>query len=53
MQKILLNFESYNLTSRFSNATVATYEMDYGKGKSDKPWNLGTYLGIQGILKLF
>ncbi len=31
--KILLNFEAYNLTSRFSNATVDTYEMDYGKGK--------------------
>ncbi len=30
--KILLNFKAYNLTPRYSNATVATYEMDYGKG---------------------
>ena len=31
--KILKNFKAYNLTSRFSNATVATSEMNYGKGK--------------------
>ena len=29
----MLNFEAYNLTSKFSNATVDAYEMDYGKGK--------------------
>jgi len=31
--KILLNYEAYNLPEEYSNATVATYEMQYGKGK--------------------
>ncbi len=31
--KILLDYNAYNLTAKYSNATVATYMMDYGKGK--------------------
>jgi hypothetical protein len=31
--KILLNYEAYNLPDKYINATVATYEMQYGKGK--------------------
>ena len=31
--KILLDYNAYNLTKKYSNATVATYMMDYGKGK--------------------
>jgi hypothetical protein len=31
--KILLNYEAYNLTDNYQNAIVATYVMNYGKGK--------------------
>lgn len=31
--KILLDYHAYNLTRAFKNATVATYEMNYGNGK--------------------
>ena len=31
--KILLDYEAYNLTDKYQNATVATYMMNYGKGK--------------------
>lgn len=39
--KILLDYEAYNLTERYQNATVATYMMNYGKGKV-------VHLGIWG-----
>ena len=31
--KILIDYEAYNLTDKYQNATVATYMMNYGKGK--------------------
>jgi hypothetical protein len=31
--KILLDYQAYDLPEKYSNATVATHEMDYGKGK--------------------
>ena len=31
--KILLDYEAYALPDEYSNATIATYHMDYGKGK--------------------
>ncbi|MGD9672718.1 MAG: N,N-dimethylformamidase beta subunit family domain-containing protein [Candidatus Nitrosocosmicus sp.] len=39
--KILLDYEAYNLTDNYQNATVATYMMNYGKGKV-------VHLGIWG-----
>ena len=31
--KILLDYKAYNLTEKYQNATVATYMMNFGKGK--------------------
>jgi N,N-dimethylformamidase beta subunit-like, C-terminal len=31
--KILLDYQAYDLPEKYANATVATYEMNYGKGK--------------------